>query len=130
MIDATMHPSHGPQIAGLIIEKTPTKVPVKYADFASSPDLASELLEHAGINDHAIKLVDANFIRPSKSPAGIPRQAEKGLILPEEFLLADASMIFYLQQCRHTICVGGTYLAADNQAGRTLKRWPKGQFVA
>ena len=49
-----------PQIAGLIAEEAPTKVPAKYADFADvfSPDLASELPEHTGINDHAIKLVD------------------------------------------------------------------------
>ena len=37
------------------------------------------------------------FIRPSMSPVGAPRQARKGLILPEDFLLADASMIFHLQ---------------------------------
>ena len=40
------------------------------------------------------------FIRPFKSPAGAPRQAGKGLILPEDLLLADASMFFHLQQCR------------------------------
>ena len=37
------------------------------------------------------------FIRPSKSPADTSRQAEKSLILPKDFLLADASMVFYLQ---------------------------------
>ena len=68
-----VHPSRRPQIDGLIVEKAPTKVPVEYADFAFSPDLASELPEHTGINDHSIELVDANgFIRPSKSPAGAP----------------------------------------------------------
>ena len=54
---------------------TPTKVLVEYADFAVvfSPDLASELPGHTGINKHSIKLVDANgFMRPSKSPAGTP----------------------------------------------------------
>ena len=36
------------------------QVSAKYLDFADvfSPDLASELLEHTGINNHAIKLVD------------------------------------------------------------------------
>ena len=34
----------------------------------------------------------------------IPRQAGKGLILPKNLLLADASMVFYLQLCRHTVC--------------------------
>ena len=50
--------------------------------------------------------VHANgFNRPSKSPADAPRQAGKGLILPKDFLLADASMVFHLQQCRHTLCI-------------------------
>ena len=111
-----VHPTRRPQIAGLIAEEAPTKVPIEYADFAFSPDLASELPEHTGINDHAIKLVDANgFIRPSKSPAGAPKQAGKGLILPEDFLLADASMVFHLQQCRHTGCKEGACL--DNLHG-------------
>ena len=120
------------------------KVPIEYADFAFSQDLASELPEHTEVNDHSIELVDANgVIRPSKSPAGAPiffdqksdgsfrlcvnyrgpynvpghvgfdghgrsyapRQAGKGLLLPEEFLLTNASMVFHLQQCRHTVCV-------------------------
>ena len=99
-----VHPSRRPQISGLIAEEAPTKVPAEYSDFADvfSPDLASELPEHTGINDHAIKLVDGcqqppygpiyslgpveletlkayietnlanGFIRPSKSPAGAP----------------------------------------------------------
>ena len=55
MIDADVHPSHGPQIAGLIAEK------------------ASGLPEHIGINNNAIKLVDANeFMRPFQSPVGAP----------------------------------------------------------
>ena len=66
-----VHPSRRPQRTSLIAEETPTKVPVEYADFADvfSPDLASKLPEHAGVDDHVIELVDANkFIRPSKSP--------------------------------------------------------------
>ena len=85
----------------MIVEKIPTKVPAEYLDFADvfSPDLASELPEHTGINDHAIELVESQdppygpiyslesveletlkayieinlangFIRSSKSPAG------------------------------------------------------------
>ena len=51
----------------------PTKVPVEYANFAFSLDLASKLHEHTGINNHAIELVNANkFMRPSKSPIGAP----------------------------------------------------------
>ena len=33
-----------------------------------------------------------------------PRQAGKSLINLEDFLLADASMVFHLQQCGHTVC--------------------------
>ena len=70
-----IHPSCRPQRTSLIAKETPTKVPVKYADFADifTPNLASELPEHTGINDYAIKLVDANgFIRPSKLLTGAP----------------------------------------------------------
>ena len=98
-----VHPSRRPQVSGLIAEEAPTKVPAEYSDFADvfSPDLASELPEHTGINDHAIELVEGQqppygpiyslgpveletlkayietnlangFIRPSKSPAGAP----------------------------------------------------------
>ena len=58
MFDADVHPSRGPQIAGLIAEKTSTKVPVEYANFAFSQDLASELPEHTGIDNHPIDLVN------------------------------------------------------------------------
>ena len=70
-----VHPSRGPQKASLIAKETLTKGSVKYTDFADmfSLDLAFELPEHTGINDHAIELVDANeLIRPSKSFAGTP----------------------------------------------------------
>ena len=80
-----------------------TSIPTEYSDFADvfSPELASKLPEHTGINNHAIDLVDDRqppygpiyslkiveletlktyietnlkngFIRPSKSPAGAP----------------------------------------------------------
>ena len=98
-----VYPSGRPQISGLIAEETPTRVPNEYANFADvfSPDLAAELPEHTGINDHTIKLVDDQqppygliyslgpvelktlkayietnlvngFIRPSTSPVGTP----------------------------------------------------------
>ena len=55
-----VHPSRRPQISGLIVEEAPIKVPAKYSDFANviSPDLASKLPKHTGINDHAIELVE------------------------------------------------------------------------
>ena len=99
-----VHPSRRPQISGLIAEEAPTKISAKYSDFVDvfSLDLASELSEHSGINNHATELVDGcqqppygliyslgpveletlkayietnlanGFIRPSKSPAGAP----------------------------------------------------------
>ena len=98
-----VYPSREPQISGLIAEEAFTKVSAEYSDFADvfSPDLASELPEHTGINNHAIELVEGQqppygpiyslgpveletlkayietnlanrFIRPSKSPAGAP----------------------------------------------------------
>ena len=44
----------------MIAEKAPTKVLVKYLNFADvfSPDLAFELPKHTRINDHAIELVN------------------------------------------------------------------------
>ena len=102
-LELDVHPFRRPQVSGLIAEEAPIKVPAEYSDFEDvfSPDLASELLEHTGINDYAIELVDdqqppygpiyslepveleilkayietnlANgFIRALKSPAGAP----------------------------------------------------------
>ena len=98
-----VHPSRRPQVSGLIVKEAPIKVSAEYLNFADgfSPDLASELPEHTGINDHAKELVDGQqppygpiyspgpvgletleahietnltngFIRPFKSPAGAP----------------------------------------------------------
>ena len=49
-----------PQIVGLIAEEASIKVFAKYLDFVNvfSPDLASKLLKHTGINNHAIKLIN------------------------------------------------------------------------
>ena len=59
-LNANIHPSHRPQIAGLIVKKASIKVPTKYADFTNIffPDLASELLKHTEINNYTIKLVN------------------------------------------------------------------------
>ena len=100
-LELNVHHSRRPQVFGLIAEEASTKISIEYSDFADlfSPDLASKLPKHTGINDHAIELVNrqqpsygpiyslrpveldtlkayieinlANgFIRPSKSPAG------------------------------------------------------------
>ncbi len=101
--DDEVHPSRRAQIAHIKADEAPTEVPSEYADFTDvfSPKLAAELLEHNGINDHAIELVDdqkppygsiyslgpveletlkayiennldSGFIRPSKFPAEAP----------------------------------------------------------
>ena len=102
-LELDVHLSRRPQVSSLIAKEAPTKVPAKYLDFADlfSPDLASKLPEHTGINNHTIELVDGQqppygpiyslepvelktlktyietnlanrFIRPSKFPAGAP----------------------------------------------------------
>ena len=55
-----VHPFYKPQISSLIVEEASTKVSAKYLDYTDvfSSDLASELPEHIGINDHAIELVE------------------------------------------------------------------------
>ena len=55
-----MHPSKRAQIAYLKLDKAPTKIFSKYANFANvfSPKLATELPEHTEINDYAIELVN------------------------------------------------------------------------
>ena len=57
-----------PQISSLIAKEAPTKIPNKYVDFADvfSPNLASKLPKHIGINNHAIKLVD--YQQPTYKP--------------------------------------------------------------
>ena len=67
------------------------------------------------LEQKVVEVYAHGFIRLSKSPAGAPRQVEKGLILPEDFLLADASMGFHLQKCRHTVCREGAHLGEFTQ---------------
>lgn len=68
-----IHPFCKPQIAGLIVEKTPIKILAKYANFANvfSLELVFKPSEYIRINNYTIKLVNANkFSRSSKSPVG------------------------------------------------------------
>ncbi len=104
-----IHPSWGPQVlkdpilAALQWDKAPTKIPTEYSDYADvfSSDLAIELPENTGMNEHASELIESKqppygpiyalnlveletlktyiktyfktgFIRPSKSLAGAP----------------------------------------------------------
>ena len=54
------------QKVGLI---APMKVPVEYANFAFSPNLASELLEYTRINNHAIELINDYPSHPQVLPS-------------------------------------------------------------
>ena len=58
--EGDVHPSRRAQIAALVANEAPTSIPTEYSDFADvfSPELASELPEHTGINDYTIELVD------------------------------------------------------------------------
>ena len=102
-LEPAVHPSWAPLLAALQQDKAPTEILPEYADYADvfSPDLAMELPENTGINEHAIELVEGKqppygpiyslgpveletlkayiethlktgFIWPSKSPAGAP----------------------------------------------------------
>ncbi len=104
----TIYPSQAAQIAALQWDKAPTEIPAKYSDYADvfSSDLAMELPENTGMNEHAIELMEGKqppygpiyalspveletlkayietylktgFIRPSKSPAGAPMLFDK-----------------------------------------------------
>ena len=55
-----VYPSRKAQVPGLIVKEAPTKISAEFSDFANvfSPDVASKLPEHTGINDHTIELVD------------------------------------------------------------------------
>ena len=98
-----VYPSWAAQIGLLKANKAPTIVPAEYFDYTDvfSSELAAELPEHTGTNDHSIELENVkqppygsiyslgpvelemlkayfetnlvnSFIRPSKSPAGAP----------------------------------------------------------
>ena len=59
--------------SGSVVERkvgliAPTKVSIKYANFAFSLDLASKLPEHTRINDHTIELIDNHLSHPQVMP--------------------------------------------------------------
>ncbi len=105
-----IHPFRAAQIATLQWDKASTKIPAEYSDYADvfSSDLAMELPENTGMNEHAIELIERNqlpygpiyalnpveletlkayiethlktaLIRPSKFPAGAPILFDKKL---------------------------------------------------
>ncbi len=56
----TIHLSRVAQIAALQWDKAPTEIPAEYSDYADifSSDLAMELPENTGLNQHTIELVE------------------------------------------------------------------------
>ena len=60
-LELAIHPSRAPMLAALQQDKAPTEIPSEYIDYADvfSPDLAMELPENTGINEHAIELVES-----------------------------------------------------------------------
>ena len=105
-LELNIHPSRRPQVSGLIAEEAHTKVSAKYSDFADVffSDLASELSEHTGINDHARELVDGQ--QPPYGPiynlgpvkletlkTYIETNLANGFIKPSKFL-ASAPILF------------------------------------
>ena len=58
-LEFDIHTFRKPQLSNLIVKEAFTKVPTKYLDIVNifSPDLASKLPEHIGINNHSIGLV-------------------------------------------------------------------------
>ena len=106
LLHADIYPSHRSLIASLIIEKTPTKVPNKYVDFADIffLDLVSKLPKHTRINNYAIKLVNGQLqpygpiyslklIELKTLKAYIEINLANGFIRPSK-LPIDASMFF------------------------------------
>ena len=47
-------------------------------------------------------------------------QTGKGLIIPEDLLLADASIVFHFQQCRHLVCREKACLDDLHSRGRSF----------
>ena len=59
-LEPAVHPSQAPLLGALQQDKALTEIPPEYADYTKvlSPDLAMELLENTGINEHTIELVE------------------------------------------------------------------------
>ena len=75
---------------------------------------------HVGLDVH--NCFDSYNGHDSHNKFSVPGQARKGLILREDLLLADASKVFYLQQCRHTVCREGACLDDLHGCGQ-LSGW-------
>ena len=57
---------------------------------------------HGGLDAH--NGFDSHDGHDSHKKFSISGEDGKGLIFPEDLLLADASMVFQLQLCKHTVC--------------------------
>ena len=120
-----VHPFYRPQRTSLIVEETLTKVPLEYANFADmfSPDLASKLPEYTGINDYAIKLVNANgFIKPSRLPTSTPIlfdwKSNRSLRLCVEYKSLNNLTIAMLASMARTVRIAITSLTLLDKLGK------------
>ena len=126
-----MHLSKRTQIAHLKADEALTKVSSKYADFADifSPKLAAELLEHMGINDHAIELMDDQ--QPLYNPinslglveleilkAYIENNLANGFIRP--FKSSAGALIFFDKKLNGSLRLCIDYQGLNNL---TIKNW-------
>ena len=69
-------------------------------------------------NDH--NCFDSYDSHNSYDKFSVLREVGKGLIFPENLLLANTSMVFHIWQCRDTGSVWTTYTAVNNQVGSTF----------
>ncbi len=126
-----MHPSKRAQIAHLKVDKTPSKVPTEYADFVDIflPKLATELLEHTKINNHAIKLVDdqqppyspiysLGFVELETLNAYIENNLINGLIKP--FKSPAGALIFFIKKADGSLRLYVDYRGLNNL---TIRNW-------
>ena len=75
-----------------------------YVDYVSNGGL-NNLNSHNGYKSHnSHNGFDNQYGHNSHNKFNASGQAGKGLILPKDLLLADISMVFYLQQFRDTVC--------------------------
>ncbi len=60
IVELSIYPFQAAQIAALWWDKAPTEIPAKYSDYTNvfSSDLAMELPENTGMNEHAIELIE------------------------------------------------------------------------
>lgn len=118
------------KLAFLLTNKALIKILFKYLEYTNIflTDLAIMLLEHNGMNDYIIKLVN------NKKPYGpiynlgpvkletikiyIKNNLKTGFIQPSKFLVS--AFIFFYQQSNKIFCLSNNYQGLNNL---TIKNW-------